>query len=83
MKSAEFHELQVRYDEISGRLASEQLSTADRYALQKELSHLSDVLKLYQSSVELEKNISDAKAQLDQTLDPEIKQMFQEEKSWL
>lgn len=83
MNPAEFQLLQKRYDEISGRLTVEQLSTSERQALQKELSHLSDILKLHDVILELEKNISDAKVQLEQTQDPEMKQMFHEEISAL
>jgi len=75
----EFQEMQKRYDELNERLASGQIGSSDRHALQKEHSQLSTLLKKYNEIRDVEKNISDSRIQLEQTDDQELKQLFQEE----
>jgi len=75
----DIQEIQRKYDELSNRLSSEQLPSSERATIAKEHSFLSQVLEKNKEIQELQKNISEAKIQVEQTDDSELKQMFKEE----
>ncbi len=79
MRSQELNELQQKYDNLVQRLSFEQLNIADRNNLQKELSSISEKIKVYKEVVDVENSLAEAKKQLAAAEDHEFKQLFQEE----
>lgn len=74
-----WQDLQRRYDELAQQLADPHLESSKRTLLQKEFSGLSPVLDQHRQIISLEKKITDAKNDAQQTTDPELFQMFQDE----
>lgn len=83
MISNEFQELQKRYDELNVKLAAPNIAVSERQALQKEFSHISNILKQHKNIQEVEQELNESKKQAQETEDFELKQMFNDESAEL
>lgn len=71
--------LQARYDEIAQQLASPSVDNTKRHTLQKEFSQLTTLLSKYKAIQEVEKQRDAVHVELDKSVDPAMKELYQEE----
>jgi peptide chain release factor 1 len=71
--------LEKRYTELSDLLASPNLETSKRTALQKEFSNLSSVLEKHREITQIEQKIAQTKKDAASMQDAELAQMFADE----
>lgn len=76
---SDIQDIQKRYDELSAKLSSEQLSSSDRSTIAKEYSFLTNILEKHKEIQETLRNLNDANAQISATDDAELRQMFKDE----
>ncbi len=79
MIETQWIELKQRYDDLSKQLTNAALDHQTRQALQKEHSNLNNLLNKHKDIVGYENEIEEAKRQLLQTEDEELKELFKEE----
>ncbi len=72
-------ELQARSDILSDKLIAGNIDSQEREKIQKELADLNNLLAGQNKIVDLSKQITTAQAELEQTSDSELKEMFSEE----
>lgn len=72
--------LQLRRDELSTVLLDSNISTVDRHKAQKELAHLTTLLKKHEEIASLQATLAQIDEDIAQTADPDMKQLFQDEK---
>lgn len=68
--------LQKRYDQLSEQLVDPALEVSKRQALQKEFSHLSNLLERHATIERLQFQLTHAKEQGASTTDPELAELF-------
>lgn len=71
-----WEDLQRRYDQISERLISPSLDQQERQSLQKEASHLNELLSKHKEISDLEAQLTTTQAQLDMEKDEEMRDLF-------
>lgn len=71
--------MQKRYDELSQELANPSLDVQKRQQLQKEFSHISLLLEKQREITELDRMITQAQKDAQETHDAELAQMFTDE----
>ena len=71
--------LQKRYHELSDQLSNPSIDSNKRVQLQKEFSHLTQILEKHRQIEALETKITQAKNEAAQTADQELAQMFFDE----
>ncbi len=72
-------QLQERYDQLNKELINPSLDPQLRQKLQKEHGQLSDLLNRHTEILECQKNLEQLRIQEQESSDPEMKQLFQEE----
>ncbi len=72
--------LYAKHDELMKLVLNPDLDQSIRQKAQKELSHLSFLLKKHREMEELSSSIVQIKEQIDASIDPEMKELFSEEK---
>ena len=72
-----------RYKELSEELLSPNLDRNRRQVVQKELSQITELLENQKIIEKLQKTISETKSSYEQTQEPEMRQLFEEELSLL
>ena len=71
-----WEDLQRRYDQISERLISPSLDQQERQSLQKEASHLNDLLSKHKEIIDAEAQLKATQAQLETEQDEEMRDLF-------
>ncbi len=79
MLNLDWEKIEKDYQEILDQLTNSSLDRRTRADLQKKSSQYTNLLTANKQTLELEKNISDLKKQLNQESDSEIKELFIEE----
>lgn len=71
--------LQKRFDELTELVSSSTLESSKRHLVQKELSSLTTLLSKHKDITRLEQERTTIQAQLDGTIEPEMRSLFDEE----
>ena len=75
----EWQALEERYEELTQELLTPGLDSNKRKVLQKEASHVSNLLEVHKEIESLSASVLESKTQLDQSEDQEMKDLFEEE----